>query len=101
MPEKRRRGPGKPLWQTAAEAMDAEGDMLARIPVVVVRGMREAEIFGCAGILEYGGERVTLAMEGSLCTVTGEGLTLEDFQDGTLFVRGVIREVSFGEEGRE
>ena len=101
MPEKKRRGPGRPLWQTAAEAMGAEGDMLGRIPVVVVRGMREAEIFGCAGILEYGWERVTLAMEGSLLTVTGEGLTLEDFQDGTLFVRGVIHAVIFGEEEGE
>ncbi len=81
--------------------MGAEGDMLARIPVVVVRGMREAEVFGCAGIFEYGGERVTLSLEGSLCTVTGEGLTLEDFQDGTLFVRGAIREVIFGEEDGE
>ncbi len=99
MPDYGRRRIAKPLWQTAAEAMGAEGEMLARIPVVVIRGMREAEICGCCGILEYGDARVTLALEGSVCTVTGEGLTLEDFRDGTLFVRGVIGRIVFGEEG--
>ena len=88
----------RPLWQTAAEAMGAEGEMLARIPVIVIRGMREAEIFGCAGILEYGEDRVALRMDGCVCTVTGEALTLEDFRDGTLFVRGVIDRVDFGKE---
>lgn len=98
MPEYGRRRLVRPLWQAAAEAMGAEGEMMARIPVVVVRGMREAEIYGCRGILEYGEARVTLALEGSVCTVTGAGLSLEDFQDGTLFVRGVIDRIVFGEE---
>ncbi len=88
----------RPLWQTAAEAVGAEGDLLARIPVIVVRAMREAEITGCVGILDYGPERVVLQMEREVWVLTGDGLTLEDFRDGTLTVCGVIHGVRLGGE---
>ena len=88
-----------PLWQSAEKAVGAEGEMLARIPVYVIRGAREAEIWGCAGILEYGSSQVRLSMERGTATVTGEDLTLEDFEDGVLTVRGMIAGLSFGEEG--
>ena len=87
-----------PLWQTAEKAAGAEGDMLARIPVYVVRGSREVEIWGCAGILEYGSSEVRLAMERGTAAVRGTELTLEDFEDGVLTVRGLIEGLSFGEE---
>ena len=98
MREKRVRRPSRPLWQTAAEAVGAEGDLLARIPVIVVRAMREAEITGCVGILDYGPERVALQMEREVWVLTGEGLTLEDFRDGTITVRGLIRGMRLGGE---
>ena len=93
-----RRNHGIPLWQAAEKLAGAEGELLARIPVYVIRGTREAEIWGCAGILEYGSGRVRLAMERGEATVTGENLTLEDFEDGILTVRGVIEGIAFGEE---
>lgn len=94
----------RPLWQTAERLTGAEGEMLARIPVFVIRGMREVETSGCAGILEYGPERVVLALERGVCAVRGRGLTLEDFEEGTLFIRGEIDGINFdgdGEEGGE
>ena len=98
MREKHDGRPSRPLWLTAAEAVGAEGDLLARIPVIVVRAMREAEITGCAGILDYGPERVMLQMERDVWSLTGAGLTLEDFRDGTLAVRGLIRGIRLGRE---
>ena len=90
-------GSSEPLWQRAAKAAGAEGEMLARIPVFVIRGGREMEVSGCVGILEYDEGRIVLAMERGETTVTGTGLTLEDFEEGTLTVRGEIAGVRFGE----
>ncbi|MBQ3636828.1 MAG: YabP/YqfC family sporulation protein [Clostridia bacterium] len=92
---------GKRLYQTAAEWMGAEADMIAPIPVFIFRGRREIEAAGCDGILEYGPEKIVLSAMGELFTVKGRGLTLEDFSDGDLFVRGEIGTAFFGTEGEE
>ena len=89
---------GKRLYQTAAEWMGAEADMIAPIPVFIFRGRREIEAAGCDGILEYGPEKIVLSAMGELFTVKGRGLTLEDFSDGDLFVRGEIGTAFFGKE---
>ena len=99
MRKMRRAAAGRTAWQRAEGAFGADGEFFARIPVFVMRGNREMEVFGCEGILEYGAEKVSLALCRGSCTVCGGGLTLEDFSDGTLVVRGVIGCVSFdGEE---
>ena len=96
-----RKAPPRPGWQAAADVLGAEGDLLARIPVFVVRGNREIEISGCEGILEYGEERIVLETGGSCCVVTGRGLTLGDFSEGFLSVRGEIGSLRFGGNGEE
>ena len=101
MRKSERKAVRKPGWQAAAELLGAEGDLLARIPVFVVRGNREIEVKGCAGILEYDGERIALEMDGEICVVTGHGLTLGDFSEGFLCVRGEIGSLRFAEEEEE
>ena len=86
----------KRLYETAAEWMGAETDRIAPLPVFILRGRREIEASGCDGILEYGPERIVLSAKGEIFTVNGRGLTLEDFSDGELFVRGEIDGTSFG-----
>ena len=88
----------KPAWQTVSDLTGAEGDLIARIPVFVVRGNREIEVEGCAGILEYDGERIVLETGAETCVVSGRGLTLGDFEDGFLRVRGEIGSICFAPE---
>ena len=89
----------KRLYEAAAEWMGAETDRLAPMPVFIFRGRREIEAAGCDGILEYAPERIVLSAAGERFTVTGHGLTLEDFSDGELYVRGEIDGAVFGEPG--
>ena len=62
MRKMRRAAAGRTVWQKAEGASGADGEFFARIPVFVMRGNREMEVFGCEGILEYGAEKVSLAV---------------------------------------
>jgi len=91
--EKRRR---RTLSEAAAALFEVPVDAVAPMPVFTFRGRREVEAEGCRGILEYTGERVVLSTAEGPFTVTGEGLSLEDFEGSTLRVRGLIRSAAFG-----
>ena len=70
------------------------------MPLFILRGKHEIEVEGCTGILEYEGEKITLAVGRDRFTVRGSRLCLEDFSEGVLYVRGDIASASFeGEAG--
>jgi len=96
--ETRRR---KNLIEAAAALFEVPVDAVAPMPVFTIRGRGEVEAEGCRGILEYTGERVVLSTAEGPFTVTGEGLSLEDFEGSTLRVRGRIRSAAFGGPGGE
>ncbi len=83
------------LYEEVADAVEFPVDAVARIPVFTVRGLHEAEIDGCDGILEYGETLVVLSAGKTDVRVDGEYLTLSDFREGRLTVRGNIRSIDF------
>ena len=87
------------LYEVVADAVELPADAVSNIPVFTVRGYHEMEADGCDGILEYDERRVMLSVSGRRVTVVGESLTLSDFRDGTLFVRGNIHAVYLTEDG--
>ena len=91
----------KNLGEAVASLLEIPVDDVVPVPVFTIRGRREIEAEGCAGILEYTGERVVLDAAGHRFTVTGSCLTLENFTERTLTVRGRIASVSFGGEDGE
>ena len=91
----------KKLYELLAEFGEVPQEVVARLPIFTIRGKHEIEITGCTGILTYDSRRIVLAFgEGKhkecFC-VTGDSLTLTDFRDNILYVRGNIRSASFGE----
>ena len=73
-------------------------DAVSSVPTFVIRGLHEVEADGCDGILEFSENRVTLEVGERHVTVTGNHITLSDFSDGVLFVRGNIDSVRLTEE---
>lgn len=92
------------LYEIIAESTEMPADAVARIPTFVIRGLHEVEADGCGGILEYCDTRVVLSCSlGALgkkhrMTVQGTMLTLSDFSDGRLHIRGNIGSVILTEE---
>ena len=87
------------LYENLADFLEIPADQVARIPVFTIRGKREIEVEGCTGILEYEPERIVLAVGKDRFTVDGDALVLEDFLEGTLYIRGEITSAKFGGEG--
>ena len=98
MPEKKERRRPRSLGEAVASLFEVPLDAVVPMMVCTVRGRREVEAAGCGGILEYGPERVVLASDGGRVTITGRMLAIEDFQEGSILVRGEIDAVSFDEE---
>ena len=93
------------LYEVISEITEMPADAVSSIPTLTLRGLHEFEADGCDGILEYSDTRVVLSCSrfvfpnGSRrITVGGTMLTLSDFSDGVLFVRGNIDSVVIGEE---
>lgn len=93
----RRRSVGERI----ASVLEVDRDVIARIPVITIRGKTETEIYGCRGILEYERNRIVLAVGEDHFTVRGEDLLLEDFRERSLYVRGKITSVTLGEVGED
>jgi len=68
------------------------------IPVIIIRGRHEIEVSGCCGILEYENETVVLSMGKERFRVRGEALTLSDFREDTLYIRGSISSAEYVED---
>lgn len=86
------------LYEKIAALCEIPQESVADIPIFVIRGRHEVEVEGCTGILEYDSEKIVLAVDKSgrgKFTVTGDMLTLNDFSNRLLFVRGNIASVSF------
>ncbi len=88
------------LYEKISDVLDVPQDMVARVPVFIIRGRHEIEVCGCRGILEYGKEKVVLSMGKEMFCVMGKNLTLSDFRDDTLFVRGWIRSAEYADGER-
>ncbi len=98
MPEKQERRRPKSLAEAVASLFEIPVDDVLPMPVCTVRGRREVEAAGCAGILEYGPDRVVLASDAGRVTVSGRMLAIDGFTEGNVLVRGEIDAVSFGGE---
>lgn len=89
----------KKLYERVADWLEVPVSVTAPIPVFIIRGKREIEVEGCTGILEYGEERIVLAVgKNDRFSVRGKNLTLSDFRRRILYVRGEIASAVWGEE---
>ncbi len=95
MPKKYKRR-GK-LYERIAHLCEVEEDIVAALPVFVIRGEHEIEVEGCRGILEYEPERIVLSIKNGRFTALGNCLTLSDFRSGVLYIRGEIKAAFFGD----
>jgi len=86
----------KKLYERFAQLCEVDSDIVASLPVFIIRGEHEVEVDGCQGILEYEPERIVLAIKNGKFTVVGRCLTLSDFRSGVLYIRGDIRAAAFG-----
>ena len=92
------------LYELISSSVEMPADAVAKMPTFVIRGLHEVEADGCSGILEYCDSRVVLSCSFGVLgkehrmTVTGEMLTLSDFSDGVLHIRGNIQSVALTEE---
>ena len=89
------------IGERIASFWEVDRDVITRIPVITIRGKTETEIYGCRGILEYGRDRIVLAVGEDVFTVCGEDLLLEDFRERSLYVRGTITSVTLEKAGED
>lgn len=80
-----------------SDLMSLPLEVMTGIPVLTLRGREELEADGCTGILEYTPTQVVLAVKRDKVTIAGEELTLTDFRNTVLTVRGRILSVTYGE----
>lgn len=99
MPRNKIKQRKKLLYERLSAMCEVPCDVVADIPVFVLRGRHEIEVEGCSGVREYSDSRIVLSAGRETFTVTGDHLILTDFRGGVLFVRGNICGTSFCEEG--
>ncbi len=85
-----------PIARTLSEFTEFPIEAMCTIPIVTLKGNEEAEITCCRGILEYDDGRVVVATSGDTVTVTGKGLILSGFHNGSLRIHGVLCAVNYG-----
>ena len=90
----------KKLYEILAAFCEVPQDVVADVPVFVIRGTHEIEISGCTGILTYDSGQIVLSVGKGKerFRILGDALMLSDFRDRVLYVRGNIRSASFGAE---
>lgn len=92
----------KKLYERIAELCEVPEEVVADIPVIIMRGRHEIEISGCTGVKEYGDGRIVVALrldKVESFAVVGESLVMTDFCDDVLYIRGDIISAGFcGEE---
>ena len=92
------------LYEVISQVTEIPADAVSSVPTLVIRGLHEMEIDGCVGILEYTDTKVVLSCtfgplgKNRRITVDGTMLTLSDFSDNVLFIRGNIGSVNLTEE---
>ena len=95
MPKKSARR--KKLYERIAHLCEVDADIVAALPVFVIRGEHEIEVEGCRGILEYEPEKIVLSTKNGRFTALGKCLMLSDFRSGVLYIRGNIKATFFGD----
>lgn len=63
--------------------------------VISVTGNRSAVIDGCDGIIDYGGEQVTLRSGRLTVRITGRGLRLKRLTGSSAMVEGLIQALEY------
>lgn len=66
-----------------------------RQPVIEFTGNRNAVIYGCRGVAEYGEEVIRVNSGDLLVSFFGKGLELKSLNTTTLEIEGFIKEVHF------
>lgn len=87
------------LYEVITDFAEIPADTVTSVPTLIVRGEHEVEADGVGGILEYGERQVMLAVGKRRVLITGEMLTLSNFTDDSLLVRGNIAAVHLSEDG--
>ncbi|MBE6625553.1 MAG: hypothetical protein E7628_00010 [Ruminococcaceae bacterium] len=90
-------GRHKKLYERISHLCEVDADIVAALPVFIIRGEHEIEVEGCRGILEYEPEKVVLSVKNGRFTALGQCLTLSDFRSGVLYIRGNIKAAYFGD----
>jgi len=58
---------------------------------------RELTVSGCRGFLEYGEERIRLALLSGGLEISGEGLLCDSYLNGAVLIRGKISAIALSE----
>ena len=56
---------------------------------------KEAVVDGCKAVSDYGGNRITLKVEGGMIMFDGNDLYLYSFDSGCAVIRGTISNISY------
>ena len=83
----------KRLLETAAERLDLPGNIVAGQPKVELTGFSRISVERHRGILEYGDEAVTVALEQGRIRITGKALSITLMNHEYIVVRGRLRGV--------
>ncbi len=83
------------LYEKIANFCEVPQELVAQIPVFVIRGRHEIEISGADGISEYTDTAIVITVGRDKFTVRGDHLILSDFRESVLYVRGNIDSASF------
>ena len=83
------------IYEKVARFLEVPQELVANVPVFVIRGRHEIEISGCSGITEYSDDVIVLTVGRDKFTVRGNCLELADFRDCVLYVRGNIDSAAF------
>lgn len=97
----KKRGRSKKLYEIIAETFEIPQDVVSNIPVFTIRGTHEIEISGCRGILTYDSNHIVVSIGNGaeVFCVCGEELSLSDFRDRILYIRGTIHSTNFSSGG--
>lgn len=87
----------KTISENLAELGGYPVEGLISIPLLDCKWNREIQISGCMGILEYDEKSIVIKTKRGNCSITGEGLYMENFRSDTLTVHGVIDSIRFTE----
>ena len=69
---------------------------LKGVRVEILNG-REMSVGGCRGFIEYGAERIRLALVSGTLEILGNGLVCDSYLNGAVLIRGKIKAVELSE----
>ncbi|MBR2742635.1 MAG: sporulation protein YqfC [Clostridia bacterium] len=97
MPKRKNRKEKRGAAERISAALEMPLDTIAGVYRLESIGGRELTIENTAGILEYSGERVRVAVKGGVLTVGGTELVIRAFSADGIYIEGRIGMISFSE----